>query len=634
MTPTAPLDGFSASLTTAQNPALTSSAAMLATGHASLAILGTGDPPTAPAPINAAVPQNRSWQRQVSLPQRMLPAPPVPVQRSPDTAPPMTPDVAGAADPVEMAPTPSITVAEPAPGNTPLTRAPELGEYREVPVVVPQSTATGVTADHAPAEPARHGQPVRSAPPVQRLEGSATPTAIPDTSVQPPPVQRAETPVTLSGNASHRSADAGRNVVARSAPAPPLPSALRAITESEATGPSVIPAPVLDDPPPGRPVPAVTDLTDTAEAPAAAPPPLDVQRSAHSESITWFSPDDPVRLPPTAHPVAVGRPQAAAPAVAVQRVSPRPPTAQPAPAVPARECPPATTPLKPPPPAPPAVQVATAVVAQRVRRHEPTETAAVAAAQRISVKPVPEPTTPPPPPPAVEAPHIRTDAPTATEPKFAVQRVATPARPAPPVPLPSVGTPRAQQGSAVVRSVVPEVQRAVSPATPEPAVAPVPRRLVVLPPLRAPVHTVTPSPDMPTMQHIAESPAPVPLQRMFEHTAAPPGPRDRPSAATPFPLPPSVTQYDGYTEVSFDQHSVQRDADPSESPDPPDEPAVPQAPVTATPAASPAAIGGVPAAGGNIDELVNRLYDPLAARLRSELWLDRERAGVLMDLRR
>ena len=41
-----------------------------------------------------------------------------------------------------------------------------------------------------------------------------------------------------------------------------------------------------------------------------------------------------------------------------------------------------------------------------------------------------------------------------------------------------------------------------------------------------------------------------------------------------------------------------------------------------------------PAAAGDVDELVNRLYDPLAARLRAELWLDRERAGVLMDLGR
>ena len=33
-------------------------------------------------------------------------------------------------------------------------------------------------------------------------------------------------------------------------------------------------------------------------------------------------------------------------------------------------------------------------------------------------------------------------------------------------------------------------------------------------------------------------------------------------------------------------------------------------------------------------ELVDRIYDTLAARLRSELWLDRERAGALMDIHR
>jgi hypothetical protein len=48
--------------------------------------------------------------------------------------------------------------------------------------------------------------------------------------------------------------------------------------------------------------------------------------------------------------------------------------------------------------------------------------------------------------------------------------------------------------------------------------------------------------------------------------------------------------------------------------------------------------GGAPGAGaapgGNIDELVRRLYDPLAARLKAELRLDRERAGLVTDLRR
>jgi hypothetical protein len=50
-------------------------------------------------------------------------------------------------------------------------------------------------------------------------------------------------------------------------------------------------------------------------------------------------------------------------------------------------------------------------------------------------------------------------------------------------------------------------------------------------------------------------------------------------------------------------------------------------------AATAPAASGAPG-GGDVDELVNRIYDPLAARLRAELWLDRERAGVLMDLER
>jgi len=54
------------------------------------------------------------------------------------------------------------------------------------------------------------------------------------------------------------------------------------------------------------------------------------------------------------------------------------------------------------------------------------------------------------------------------------------------------------------------------------------------------------------------------------------------------------------------------------------------------------AVGGAagPAGAGaealptNLDELARRLFDPLSARLKSELWLDRERAGMVTDLRR
>ena len=49
------------------------------------------------------------------------------------------------------------------------------------------------------------------------------------------------------------------------------------------------------------------------------------------------------------------------------------------------------------------------------------------------------------------------------------------------------------------------------------------------------------------------------------------------------------------------------------------------------------ALGGAAAAAGNaasgadLDEMARRLFEPLSARLRTELWLDRERAGMVTD---
>ncbi|MDN5760696.1 MAG: hypothetical protein L0H41_00045 [Microlunatus sp.] len=39
-----------------------------------------------------------------------------------------------------------------------------------------------------------------------------------------------------------------------------------------------------------------------------------------------------------------------------------------------------------------------------------------------------------------------------------------------------------------------------------------------------------------------------------------------------------------------------------------------------------------PSGPADLDEMARRLYEPLAARLRAELWLDRERAGVIGDV--
>jgi hypothetical protein len=51
--------------------------------------------------------------------------------------------------------------------------------------------------------------------------------------------------------------------------------------------------------------------------------------------------------------------------------------------------------------------------------------------------------------------------------------------------------------------------------------------------------------------------------------------------------------------------------------------------------AAPAAPAGpaAPLSGAELEEMARRLYEPLSARLRTELWQDRERSGLLTDLR-
>jgi hypothetical protein len=81
---------------------------------------------------------------------------------------------------------------------------------------------------------------------------------------------------------------------------------------------------------------------------------------------------------------------------------------------------------------------------------------------------------------------------------------------------------------------------------------------------------------------------------------------------------------DGFTSVQLQPAS--------ESGAPAAEPAA-DAVASAAPAA-PSSGAPPPAAGTKpteLDELARRLYEPLTARLRAELWLDRERAGVMTD---
>jgi hypothetical protein len=67
---------------------------------------------------------------------------------------------------------------------------------------------------------------------------------------------------------------------------------------------------------------------------------------------------------------------------------------------------------------------------------------------------------------------------------------------------------------------------------------------------------------------------------------------------------------------------------PEPSPSPPITPAVASASASAAPA--PAARPG--ATGPELDELASRLYDRIRFRLRSELHLDRERAGLVTNI--
>ena len=99
----------------------------------------------------------------------------------------------------------------------------------------------------------------------------------------------------------------------------------------------------------------------------------------------------------------------------------------------------------------------------------------------------------------------------------------------------------------------------------------------------------------------------VAVQRLFD----PPGGGD-PGHAKPNPPMPAALQRDDMPDSA-----------------PPAAPAAVSAPGAPGPAAGPAA-----ALPTDLDELARRLFDPLSARLRAELWLDRERAGLSMDLRR
>jgi len=97
-----------------------------------------------------------------------------------------------------------------------------------------------------------------------------------------------------------------------------------------------------------------------------------------------------------------------------------------------------------------------------------------------------------------------------------------------------------------------------------------------------------------------------------------------------------VASADGPNSVVFDPPPgspapVQRDGEDSADVGVPAAVSDP-APVAAAPATAASAPSA--AAPPDLDDLARRLFEPLSARLKTELWLDRERAGHLTDVRR
>ena len=115
------------------------------------------------------------------------------------------------------------------------------------------------------------------------------------------------------------------------------------------------------------------------------------------------------------------------------------------------------------------------------------------------------------------------------------------------------------------------------------------------------------------------------------------------SFASMFSAAGGVEQESGFTSVDYTTVELTGAATPATSPPAPvlqrqegasDSAAEAPTPApTTTVAAAAAAPPGAPATGADVDELARRLFEPLSARLRSELWLDRERAGLMSDAR-
>ena len=693
--PTAQLRGFTASLTTSQNPGFTGPLELLAAEHSDrLPVLdvvrdfaGTAaHPVTAPA---APTHQSRTWAPKIPIAQRAHLGSGPAIQRTADVAVTL-PEVypVEAAGPAEAAP--RFMVEAPQPDDR---RMLEVATEHELAADEPQSVSSVAPQPASGHEPGTiDNPPSRTDKPVSPAAHHAPPT--------PPVVQRMPSvadPIPAAPQAVSTTSP-GSTGTTLGPPPRHLPSVQRAVTGSDTaperfTGTRPIPVLRTIDSPASQPPPRKSDTVTTKPAGDSG---TTVQRStdpgpvrANTTDATTPSPtatvppstpasgsDLPVMRSVEAHP-----PITPPPPVTAQRITanteerkPAPPTGRsPAPDVvapslpaievqrlPVVEAHPAAKVAGPEPerqaPALPSMQLSPSVVSAR-----PLTGRSTATVPEVHVH-------------ADEAPggsDSRSEAAWESTPQTGIEATRE-LHPVPHTTAPEHAAPSAPQSGVVQRVALPVVEptsipnRAGSPATPsrsESTVSPVVqraatgRRLVVLPPVRSSSsRTQQPrddSPIEPARSLLFDSPRPVGLQRMFEPTNA-----KRTDSATGFR--PAGSGSAGFTSASSSGDSSSSDSDsgvpqfetsgpsydPSTntitfaSPTVQREPeAAPPAPEPAPAAASaptmtlaPAAPG--PAPGGDVDELVNRLYDPLAARLRAELWLDRERAGVLMDLGR
>jgi hypothetical protein len=692
--PTVHLQGFTESLTTSQNPGITGSLELLSTGHADrFSVLDVAHHSSgAPArPTNARVaptPQSRTWAPSPIAVQRALRSTAT-VQGADEITPvremhsvEATSDTVGPLHSMVQAPPPDdrriLGVADEQEVEADEPQSVRADTPEPASIDHPSSTVTEDLVSQA-AQPAP--SPASAPPAVQRLSLSADPVPAlasqavsasslgsADTGLTPPPrhlpsLQRAATgsdaapqwfnagrpipvlrsidapgsqpaprkpdtatPKTVgdSGNAVQRWIDPGTTRAAT--PLPPDPAPPSTPSESDGQLPVVRTAETQQSTTAPPPVTAQRAMTNTAER----DPTPRTENSPTPDVVVQSLPEITGQSRPAAEvqrlPMVEARPAATVAGAEPERRTPTIPTVQRAPSVVSANPLPEQSPH-----VVPAAHVEAGETPGRSDSWPHLQRAGESETTRI----------------LQALPHAAEHATPTTPQSGVIQRVASPVV-EPASALRRTGSPVTPSHSD--STVSPVVQRAAAAG----------RRLVVLPPLRPSVTNAHDGPDSaqspPERSVLFESPRPVGLQRMFgdngirtdrgvgfrpassgsagfASAAFSPGESSSDPASGVPQFETSGPSYDPSTNtVTFASSTVQRE--PEAAPPPESPPAAPQAPGTPSGPAPSGPAAASPAGGGDVEELVNKLYDPLAARLRAELWLDRERAGVLMDLGR